>query len=143
MASNNENNFSGEVGQKAVIEKDGKVLLVRPPGSDTWDLPGGRLHNSEIPAEGLKREIHEEIGADVEVGDAFFADIWIQTWKNPPVGRYFVAFKCTLLNQDAEFVLQEEEVGELRWISKEEMPAMQLYDICKKALAVYFKISDK
>jgi ADP-ribose pyrophosphatase YjhB (NUDIX family) len=43
--------FVGKVAQKALIEKDGKILFVQYPVGDAaeglWDLPGGRLNQSE------------------------------------------------------------------------------------------------
>jgi hypothetical protein len=41
--------YMGEVAQKAILEKGGKVLLVLAPGESDYDLPGGRLHKDERP----------------------------------------------------------------------------------------------
>lgn len=46
------------------------VLLVketRTDGPDFWTLPGGGLHRSESPKDGLEREIAEELGGGVAV----------------------------------------------------------------------------
>ena len=55
----------------AVIEKGGKYLVSRRPRGDenVWEFPGGTLEEGETLAECLKREIDEELGIDVEVGD--------------------------------------------------------------------------
>ena len=34
---------------------------------EMWELPGGRLEVGEDPYEGLKREIKEEIGIDIDI----------------------------------------------------------------------------
>lgn len=57
---------------KAFIVKDNKLLLIkRAPGAphnpETWDLPGGRLNPGENPYDGLKRELREETGLDIEI----------------------------------------------------------------------------
>lgn len=52
----------------AVIVVRGRVLLARrarPPYAGSWDLPGGFLEAGELPQDGLRRELREEIGVGV------------------------------------------------------------------------------
>jgi ADP-ribose pyrophosphatase YjhB (NUDIX family) len=59
------------VGVAAVVLRDGHVLLVqrgREPGRGSWGLPGGMLELGETLAEGVRREVLEECGVEVEVG---------------------------------------------------------------------------
>lgn len=63
----------------AVLIEDGKVLMTKrnaEPRKDTWNLPGGFLESGEDPIEGLRREIREELGVEIEVKDflGFFMD---------------------------------------------------------------------
>ena len=59
------------VGVKALIEKEGKVLLIREAKYDEglnegkWDVPGGRIEVEETLMEGLSREVFEETGLKV------------------------------------------------------------------------------
>ncbi|HSQ22997.1 MAG TPA: NUDIX domain-containing protein [Pyrinomonadaceae bacterium] len=59
----------------AIFHDDGKVLLLehvfRPDSG--WGLPGGFLSNGEHPEEGLRREIREEIGIELEDVKVLFA----------------------------------------------------------------------
>lgn len=53
----------------AIIIKDGKILCTRRafyPFVGEWDLPGGFLEGDEEPIGGLKREIKEETGLEIE-----------------------------------------------------------------------------
>src|SRR5882672_3746758 len=54
----------------AIITRDEEVLLVTDGHSSppTWDLPGGFLLHGEAPEDGLRRELREELCADVLVG---------------------------------------------------------------------------
>lgn len=47
---------------------DGYVLLHQMEGQDFWALPGGRVEMGENSRETLKREMQEELGADIKVG---------------------------------------------------------------------------
>lgn len=55
-----------------LIRRDGKVLIgKRPKGSlqGQWEFPGGKIELGEQPDEALKRELHEEIGIDANIGE--------------------------------------------------------------------------
>jgi len=50
-----------------VTNGSGKVLLIEGPGRG-WEYPGGRIEEGEDLISGLKREVFEEAGVDVNVG---------------------------------------------------------------------------
>ncbi len=53
----------------AIIVRDGSVLAVRDPKMPRFAFPGGGVDCGERLAEGLRREVREEVGLDVVVGD--------------------------------------------------------------------------
>jgi A/G-specific adenine glycosylase len=59
----------------AIIQRDEQVLIgQRPPRGllgGLWEFPGGKLKPGEEFVTGLQREICEELGVEIEVGDAF------------------------------------------------------------------------
>ncbi len=116
-SKNKEVHFVGQIAQKALIEKDGKILLVQYPDGDgdaagTWDLPGGRLNMGEGALEGLKREVKEEIGADIEVQAVLGTGVNIvtETFK-----LYIVVYQCTLSNPAQELTPEVGEIGKIEW----------------------------
>ncbi|MSP11961.1 MAG: NUDIX domain-containing protein [Chloroflexi bacterium] len=64
-----------------LVEDQGRMLLVkraRAPFKDYWDIPGGFLESGEHPVDGARRELLEETGLDIRVGD--FLGIWMDTY---------------------------------------------------------------
>ena len=62
--------YDPKVTAGAVVERDGKVLMVRrgnEPGLGLWSLPGGYVDRGEDVEGAAKREVLEETGLKVEV----------------------------------------------------------------------------
>ena len=58
-------------GVGGVVVRGHDVLLVKrayPPRAGEWSLPGGRLELGESLVDGVRREVREETGLEVEVG---------------------------------------------------------------------------
>lgn len=58
------------VGAKAVIVRDGQILLIRYQDhiGNYYNFPGGGIDKGESIRKGLRREVYEETGLDVSVG---------------------------------------------------------------------------
>lgn len=54
----------------ALIDADGRILLAQRPADKNmaglWEFPGGKLEAGERPEAALIRELHEELGIEVE-----------------------------------------------------------------------------
>ena len=60
-----------------VLDDAGRVLLARrkfEPEAGKWDVPGGFLEEDEEPLDGLRRELREEAGVEIEPLE--LAGIW-------------------------------------------------------------------
>jgi len=67
---NPNNNPITDVAVGVITRADGKVLLAeRPTGKPKagyWEFPGGKIESGENPAQALTRELHEELGIEVD-----------------------------------------------------------------------------
>jgi 8-oxo-dGTP diphosphatase len=64
-----------------VLDQSGRLMLTRrakPPAQEMWDVPGGFIEPGEHPEQAVRRELMEETGLTVEVGDrvGFFCDTY-------------------------------------------------------------------
>jgi 8-oxo-dGTP diphosphatase len=60
------------VGVGGVVISNGRALLIRrggPPLEGQWSIPGGMLEVGETLLEGVRRELLEETGIEVRVGE--------------------------------------------------------------------------
>lgn len=53
-------------GDAAIIDDEGRILLIRRADNRRWAMPGGALEVGETPAEGAAREALEETGVRCE-----------------------------------------------------------------------------
>jgi 8-oxo-dGTP pyrophosphatase MutT (NUDIX family) len=95
---------------KGVLVHDGRVLLLLNARGE-WDLPGGRPDPGEEHRAALKREVREEAGLDVEVGDALEGHLF-----EVLPGRFvrIEAFACSLAGP--RDVTLSHEHQDLRWV---------------------------
>lgn len=68
-----EKRFEGVNCAGAIVrDAEGRVLLVQranEPSRGHWSVPGGRIEDGETPQDAAAREVREETGLDVAVGE--------------------------------------------------------------------------
>lgn len=111
-----EKHLIADIPQKAIIEQNGKVLLVRNAESQ-WQLPGGRLNEGESPSEGIIREIKEELDVDVRP-DSIFDTVVFQSKSGQ--WHYGVIYICTLLSDVSEMKDAAGEALQMVWVESME-----------------------
>ena len=113
---NTQKHFVGNVAQKAVIKKDGKMLVCRGVGDSVWEFPGGRLHADETPHDGLTREIKEELGIAITIIRPIHV---CRSFHNQSKSwQVFVGYECTITD-DQHITMDQTELEELRWMLEE------------------------
>ncbi len=102
-----------------LLDDEGRVLLLRHTyrGSKPWGLPGGGLQPGETLEECLERELREETGMHVEVGELL--------WAASHTHRRLVDFiyRCTPLpGQSIKEFRPGAEVVEARYFAADSLP---------------------
>ncbi|NGY05783.1 Nudix family hydrolase [Solimonas terrae] len=93
-----------EVAAGCLIDTQGRVLIAQRPigkiAAGQWEFPGGKIEAGESAYEALRRELHEEIGIDIEAAQPLIRivhdyserrvrlDCWkVLRWRGEPAGR--------------------------------------------------------
>ena len=105
-----------------VFDDRGNILLARrahEPDAGKWDAPGGFLEEGGHPIAGLRRELLEETGVEVEVGD--FVGAFNDTYEVGADARSVLNLVWEARVVSGEPVAAD-DISELRWFSKERLP---------------------
>jgi ADP-ribose pyrophosphatase YjhB (NUDIX family) len=95
------------VSVSGVIPDDhGRVLLIRRRDNQHWEPPGGVLELNETIQDGLRREIREETGLDIE------PDALTGVYKNMPRGIIALVFRCKITGGH---LVTNDEVTTFQW----------------------------
>lgn len=124
----NTDNKMYRVSAKALVEKDGKYLVVLEK-KGVWELPGGGIEHGENAQETIKREVKEECGFDVATVAEAPQFMWTVFREKNNIWTMMLAYPTTLSSM--EFTPSEECV-EFRFVTIEEMRELPLHENIKK-----------
>lgn len=123
------------VGQKAFINKKGKVLVVMAEAG--LDFPGGKIQEDETDFEvSLKREVREETGLEISIGEPF--SIWYKVrHKGKHQGQtiFLVGYKCEYKNGAVKI---SDEHHSFEWVDRIGYKKLDDGGLYFKALEKYF-----
>ncbi|MFF9007313.1 NUDIX hydrolase [Streptomyces goshikiensis] len=98
----------------AVLREDGRLLAIRRADNGTWELPGGVLELAESPEAGVRREVLEETGIEIEVAEL------TGVYKNTTRGIVALVFRC---KPSGGTERTSEESTAVAWLTPEEVSA--------------------
>ena len=104
----------------AIIIKEGHVFATQRGYGEWqgwWEFPGGKMEAGESPQEALRREIREELDAEISVGD------FLETveWDYPNFHLTMHCFVCSLVSESLR--LNEHEAA--AWLSRETLRSVK------------------
>ena len=110
----------------AIIIKDGKVFATQRGYGEWrgwWEFPGGKMEAGEAPEDALRREIREELDAEIEVGELMDT----VEWDYPDLHLTMHCYICSLLSEslhlnehEAAVWLTSETLSSVKWLPADE-----------------------
>ena len=111
----------------AIIIKDGQVFATQRGYGEFqgwWEFPGGKMEAGESAQAALKREIREELNAEIEVNEL----LETVEWDYPNFHLTMHCFICNLLSEslhlnehEAAIWLNLENLRSVKWLPADEI----------------------
>lgn len=123
-------------GVGAMVIRDGKILLVKrgvEPNKGRWAIPGGMLKLGETMRECAAREILEETGVTVAVGECVYVFDLIERDDAGKIKFHFVVVDFAALYVSGE-PKGADDADEAGWFAPEELDDLPVSQITLKAL---------
>ena len=104
-------------------DPEGRALLVRANGRDHWQFVGGMVDRGEAPHEACAREVKEEIGLDVPIGDLLLLD-YVPDHQFIPAPMTIFLFDGGVIEDPCSISLQAEELEEFAFVPPDQAGAL-------------------
>ena len=104
----------------AVIRHDGRIFATQRgygEWKDWWEFPGGKIEPGESAEEALRREIREELGCEIAVGEL----LTTIEYDYPTFHLSMACYWCTLVNSEPHLLEHEDA----RWLLPADLPTLR------------------
>jgi len=105
-----------EVVAAIIFDEQGRIFTTQRgygEWKDWWEFPGGKMEAGETPQQALRREIHEELDAEIKIGPL----LRTIDYDYPDFHLTMHCFRCTLATD--RLTLLEHEAA--KWLAPSEL----------------------
>ena len=134
------------VGVGAVILQGDAVLLIqrgKEPLKGIWSIPGGALEVGESLIAGVRREVREEVGLKIEVGE--IVEVFERVTRDEQgVVRYhyvLIDFVCRPTGGGA--LAAGDDADDVRWVTTSGLAAIDVTDGTPAVIEKAFRMRDE
>ena len=114
-----------EVAAAVIEDPEGRIFATQRgygEWKDWWEFPGGKIEAGETPQQALRREIHEELDAEIEVGEL----LRTIEYDYPAFHLTMHCFRCQIKAQNTKeegYTLLEHEAA--RWLAPKDLQTVR------------------
>ena len=104
----------------AVIRHEGRIFATQRgygEWKDWWEFPGGKIEPEESPEASLRREIREELGCEIAIGDL----LTTIEYDYPTFHLSMQCYWCRLINSEPHLLEHEDA----RWLLPADLPTLR------------------
>jgi len=119
-----------------ISDAEGRLLLARrsnvkklDPGR--WETPGGFLEGGELPLDGLRRELREELGVEI-VRWRLFDVFQHRDFTHP---NLVIVYEVRV---SGEMTLNLDEIAEVRWFEEGEIGGLEFASNCADRVRAFW-----
>jgi 8-oxo-dGTP diphosphatase len=105
----------------AIVVRDDALLMVRrgrEPNQGLWSIPGGRVEHGEFLADAVRREVLEETGIEVEVGEMVGI-------LEVPGDEHYVILDYGARPTDDRAPTAGDDADEVRWVPLDDVRSLE------------------
>jgi mutator protein MutT len=124
-----------------VVRKEGAVLLVRrgnPPRRGDWSLPGGAVEVGETLRQAAEREIREECGVEITMGDLIDTLDFVEHDDEGRVRFHYVILDYVANYRDGTLT-SASDVLDAQWVPVSALDTMGLADKTREVIEKAFR----
>ena len=132
------------VGVGGVVIHRGRVLLIRrghEPLKGEWSIPGGMLELGEELTAGVRRELKEETGLEVEPLDCIL--VFDRIMRESERVRYHYVIVDYVCRRKGGRLRPGSDVTDARWVRPEDLPQYHLTELATKVILKAFEMTKK
>jgi ADP-ribose pyrophosphatase YjhB (NUDIX family) len=108
-----------------VVDDQGRALLIQRRDNGHWEAPGGVLELDEDIMSGLRREIREETGLEIE------PELLTGVYKNMERGIVALVFRCRLIGGNP---VTTDESRAFRWVTADDISSITVQAFAVRVL---------
>ena len=123
------------VSAAVIVDRAGRVLVVRKQGTTRFMQPGGKPEPGESAAQTLIRELDEELSLHVEESDLEPLGTFVSAAANEPGHRVIV--DAFAMRAEPEDVVVQAELAELRWLEPGDRTSVPLAPLSEEHLLAF------